>query len=204
MIRTLLRIVQAGRRAASRWRIATLLVGLLVGLTTCRSATEAVVITAAPLPAQGAAVSSPTPEAIRVQVEGAVHQPGGYILPPGSLVEAALQAAGGATADADLVQVNLARVLQDGQHVRVPRLGEILPTVTPYGLSPDGRVDINRAGVALLVTLPKIGPAIAQRIVDYRELEGGFETLEEIQEVRGIGPATFEQIRDLISTGRQP
>jgi competence protein ComEA len=181
-----------------------LLAGQLLALTACRSASEAVVLTAAPLSTPGGASSSSTPDAVRVQVEGAVRHPGFYVLPPGSLVDAAVQAAGGAASDADLVQVNLARVLEDGAHVRIPRVGEILPTVTPVGLSPDGRIDINRAGVDLLTTLPRIGPAIARRIVDYRELEGAFETVEAIQEVRGIGPATFEQLKDLITAGSHP
>jgi competence protein ComEA len=181
-----------------------LLAGQLLAMTACRGASEVVVLTAVPLPTPGGANPSSTPDAVRVQVEGAVRQPGHYVLPPGSLVDAAVQAAGGPAADADLVQVNLARVLQDGAHVRIPRVGEILPTATPVGLSPDGRIDINRAGVDLLTTLPRIGPTIAQRIVDYRELEGAFETVEEIQEVRGIGPATFEQIKDLITAGTQP
>lgn len=198
----------AGFRARIRCKLIVMVAGLLLAgqplaLTACRSASEAVVLTAVPLPT-GRASPSSTPDAVRVQVEGAVRQPGLYVLPPGSLVDAAVQAAGGPAADADLVQVNLARVLEDGAHVRIPRVGEILPTATPVGLSPDGRIDINRAGVDLLKTLPRIGPAIAQRIVDYRELEGAFETIEAIQEVRGIGPATFERLKDLITAGSQP
>jgi len=88
--------------------------------------------------------------------------------------------------------------------VHVPRVGEVLPTPTPYGLSVDGRVDLNLADAALLETLPKIGPVTAQNIVAYRETYGPFETIEQIQEVKGIGPVTFEQIKDLITVGAAP
>lgn len=86
----------------------------------------------------------------------------------------------------------------------MPRIGEVIPTVTPYGLSVDGKIDINLADAALLETLPGVGPAIAQRIVEYREMNGPFEVIEEIQEVQGIGPAKHEEIRDLITVGELP
>jgi competence protein ComEA len=81
---------------------------------------------------------------------------------------------------------------------------DVLSTPTPHGLSSDGRIDINRADAALLQTLPKVGPTTAQRIIEYRETQGPFETIEQIQEVRGIGPATFEGIKDLIVVGEIP
>jgi competence protein ComEA len=137
-------------------------------------------------------------------VDGAVYEPGTYTLPPGSLVNDAVRAAGGPTADADLERINLARTLHNGQRVHVPRVGEVLPTATPYGLSADGRIDINLADAALLETLPGIGPAIAQRIIEHREMNGPFETIEAIQDVSGIGPAKFEGIRDLITVSEAP
>ena len=99
---------------------------------------------------------------------------------------------------------NLARELRDGDHVHVPRFGEELPTPTPYGLSADRRIDINLADAALLETLPGIGPVIAQRVVEYREMNGRFETVEGIQEVSGIGATTFERVEGLITVDELP
>lgn len=98
----------------------------------------------------------------------------------------------------------LARELRDGDRVHIPRFGEVLPTATPYGLSAGGHIDINLADAALLETLPGIGPAIAQRIIEYREMSGPFESVEGFLEVRGIGPVTFEKIKDLIIIGEIP
>jgi competence protein ComEA len=133
-----------------------------------------------------------------------VNWPGQYTLPPRSRVNDAVRAAGGSTPDADLERINLALILLDGERIHVPSLGEIIPTPTPYGIMADGRIDINRAGAALLETLPGIGPTIAQRIVTYREMNGLLETIEAIQDVQGIGPAKFEGIRDLIGVGESP
>lgn len=71
-------------------------------------------------------------------------------------------------------------------------------------VSVGGRVDINLADVALLQALPGIGPAIARRIVEYREMNGPFEAVDQLQKANGVGPVTFERIRDLISVGRIP
>jgi competence protein ComEA len=175
---------------------------LLLALTACRS--SALVITAAPLPTVTPTMSTPTPGPLNVNVDGAVNKPGNYTLPPGSLVDDAVRAAGGPTADADLERINLARVLNDGDRVHVPRIGEVLPTPTPYGLSAGGRVDINLADAVLLETLPGIGPAIAQRIVEYREMNGPFETIEQLLDVQGIGPAKCDGIKDLITVSVSP
>jgi competence protein ComEA len=175
---------------------------LLLFLTACRS--DALVITAAPLPTITPTLPTPTPEPVTVSVQGAVQRPGSYTLPPGSLVDDAVRLAGGPAAEADLARINLARELKDEDLVYVPRVGEILPTATPYGLSADGKIDINLADVALLETLPGIGPALAQRIVEYREMNGPFEMIEQLQEVEGIGPAILERIRDLITLVQFP
>jgi competence protein ComEA len=143
--------------------------------------------------------SSPTAAPLRVYVSGAVHHPDVYLLPPQSIVKDALSAAGGATGEADLDRVNLAMELCDQQQVHVPRQGEAAPAVaTPGGSLPAGPININTATVEQLDALPGVGPAIAGRIVSYREAYGAFSTIEEIVNVKGIGPATFEEIRDLI------
>jgi competence protein ComEA len=183
-------------------RLVLISVVLLLTLAACHS--PGLVITAAPLPTVTPPLPTATPGPLHVHVDGAVRQPGDYTLPPGSLLDDAVRAAGGLADDADLEQLNLALDLYDGQHLHVPRPGEVLPTPTPHGLSADGRIDINRADAALLQTLPKVGPTTAQRIIEYRETQGPFETIEQIQEVKGIGPATFEGIKDLIVVDEVP
>ena len=150
--------------------------------------------TATPLP-------TPTPGPLRVYVSGAVAHPAVYRLSPGSLVDDAVQAAGGPTSQADLDQINLAQVLLDQQQVYVPSKG-YAPTPFPIsggGAEPDAAlIDINTASASELMALPNVGPSTAQSIIEYRETYGPFAAVEEIMNVPGIGPATFERIRDLI------
>jgi competence protein ComEA len=143
-----------------------------------------------------------TPAPIRVYVSGAVLHADVYDLSPDSIAQDALTAAGGASGDANLDAVNLARPLSDGDQVYVPHVGEV---VTPLpqeggGAAPaaSGPVNINTADQAALESLPGIGPALAQRIIEYREANGPFASIEDIQNVSGVGPATFEGFRDLI------
>jgi len=143
-----------------------------------------------------------TPQPLRVYISGAVQQPDVYALAPGSIVKDALLAAGGPASDADLDRINLASPLADGQQIYVPRLGEESVPVQPPSRLPasGGKVNINTADTASLETLPGIGPALAQRIVDFRQASGPFESIEEVMEVSGIGPGIFEKIRELIAT----
>jgi competence protein ComEA len=158
-----------------------------------------ILATPAPLPSPESTV---TPSPLRVYVSGAVRQPDVYLLPPGSIIKDALLAAGGATADADLDQINLALTVAEGQHVYIPRQGEVeLPVRSPAQQpSSGGKVNINTADAATLESLPGIGPSLAQRIIDYRQAHGPFAQIEDIEEVSGIGPARFAQIQDLITT----
>ncbi len=158
-------------------------------------------------------VPSPAPTAtqgpILVYVTGAVAHPGVYALSWDSRIENAIAAAGGAASDANLLAVNLAEHVYDAQQVYVPFQSDtatpILPTPIPTipsaaGPSPGGQlVNINSATASELEALPGIGPALAQRIIDYRVANGPFAAPEDIVEVRGIGERTFEQLRDLIT-----
>jgi competence protein ComEA len=125
-----------------------------------------------------------------------------YPLPPDSIVKDALLAAGGATDDADLDRINLALPVADGQHVYVPRLGEVdLPVQPPSSQPATGsKININTADAATLESLPGIGPAIAQRIIDYRQANGPFAHIEDIKNVSGIGDGILSKIQDLIVT----
>jgi competence protein ComEA len=134
-----------------------------------------------------------------VHVVGAVATPGVVRLPTGSRVVDALAAAGGATPDADLASLNLARVLVDGEQVVVLRPGESGPAAAPTtaGGAP-GLVDVNSADAAALDALPGIGPVLAQRIVEHRA-ERPFTTVDELGDVPGIGPTLLERLRPLVS-----
>ncbi|MFN2292738.1 MAG: helix-hairpin-helix domain-containing protein [Anaerolineae bacterium] len=160
---------------------------------------DIVLPTATPLPSPQ---PTSTPQPLRVYVSGAVRQPDVYALVPNSIVKDALLAAGGAAEDADLDSVNLALPLADGQHIYVPRMGEESPPppVSAGRPASPAKVNINLADVTSLESLPGIGPSLAQRIVEYRQTNGRFALIEDIMEVSGIGPATFDKIQELITT----
>jgi competence protein ComEA len=142
----------------------------------------------------------PSPVQLAVYVTGAVVNPGVYYLPEESRVQDALEAAGGPATDADLDRVNLARRVQDEEQIYFPAVGEEdLPATASTGGSQGGTININTASVGELEGLPGIGPKLAQCIVDYRESNGPFATIEEIMEVQGIGQGVFEDIRESIS-----
>jgi competence protein ComEA len=158
--------------------------------------------TATPVPTPEA---TPTPRPPRVYVSGAVQKPDVYTLAPDSIVKDAILAAGGPSDEADLDRINLAQPVADGQQIYVPRIDEESP---PIQIPSSQRsqpiiastININTADVAALESLPGIGPALAQRILNYRQANGPFANPAEIMEVSGIGPATFEGIQDLITT----
>jgi competence protein ComEA len=145
-----------------------------------------------------------TPQPLRVYISGAVAQAGVVTLPAGSLLVDALEAAGGAADDADLDGVNLAAALVDNQHVIVPRRAAtsqpVVEVATPVRAGPVVTlVNINTASAVELETLPHIGPAMAQRIIAYREAHGPFEQIEDIQNVEGIGATRYKDLAPLIT-----
>jgi competence protein ComEA len=154
--------------------------------------------TASPGSSGPSGAAAPAGEVV-VQAAGAVVHPGVYHLPAGSRVTDLVAAAGGLAAGADPDRINLAAVLVDGARVYVPRVGEAMPAATGSGGggpdTPPEPVDLNTASVADLDTLPGIGPTTAQAIVDYRSAHGRFRAVDDLLEVRGIGPAKLEEIR---------
>lgn len=132
-----------------------------------------------------------------IYVTGAVASPGMVQVAPGGRVQDVLSAAGGAASDADLVQVNLAAFVQDGDQIHVPAQGSSTGSAlaTPSG---GLRININTADATALETLPGIGPITAARIIDYRTANGPFATPEDLMNVQGIGDATFESLAPLI------
>ncbi len=139
----------------------------------------------------------PSGEELYVHVLGAVEKPGLYVLDLEARVVDAVAAAGGTTADADLTAVNLARVVDDGEQIVVPVAGAT--SDVPGGEAPppgDDRVDLNTADQAALETLPRIGPALAERIISWREENGRFASVDDLLAVPGIGEKLLAGVRD--------
>ncbi len=152
------------------------------------------------------ATSTPTPAPIVVFVSGEVVSPGVYTLPPESRVVDAIIAAGGVSAEADASAVNQAILLEDGMQIHVPKAGEAATPLPPTsgagngsGDEVPGKLNINTATAAELETLPEIGPALAEAIVRHRETNGAFESVDELLDVSGIGDATLNAIRELVT-----
>ena len=135
---------------------------------------------------------------MRVYLTGAVREPGVYVVGPESRLMDVIDAAGGAMADADLAAVNLAVRVRDEQHWHIPRQGDEAQAPPTAGATSSGKIDINSAGGEQLESLPEIGKTLAQRIMDHRKANGPFSSVDGLLEVRGIGPATLDAIRDLV------
>lgn len=136
-----------------------------------------------------------------VHVVGAVRQPGIYQLPDGARTIDAVAAAGGLADDADPAGLNLASSVRDGQQLDVPAVGETMPAA-PDGAAEPGRVApvrLNSATVAELDGLPRIGPQLAQRIIDWRNTNGPFQSVDQLADVPGIGEKTLAGLRELVT-----
>jgi competence protein ComEA len=143
---------------------------------------------------------------IWVHVAGAVRRPGLYRVAPDSRAGAAVEAAGGTSRRADLRAINLAATVRDGQQVVVPARGEQPTTpapaagsVGPAGDPPAGtKLSLASATAEQLDTLDGIGPTLAQRILEWRDAHGGFQSVEQLREVDGIGDKRFESLRSAV------
>lgn len=161
----------------------------------------------------------PEPPAVWVlYVTGAVKSPGVYRLPPDSRVFHLVDSAGGLAVGADETEINMAAPLSDGEHVHVPlrspavrevlpgpskapkegRSVSILPSPSGAKRPLSGPVDLNRASLEELQTLPGVGPKTAQAILSYREEVGPFKSIEDLAKVKGIGPKKLESLRPMI------
>jgi len=179
-----------------------------------------VVLAASPEASSPSPSGTPTPAEVVVDVCGAVVRPGVYRLSPEARVCDAVDLAGGATAKAELSAVNLAARLVDGQQIVIPEKGE----PAGGGASPGGEpsagggepaaggdpssggqsggsmpVDLNTATLEQLDALSGVGPATAQKIIDFREANGGFSSVEQLLDVPGIGDAKFAALKDLVT-----
>jgi competence protein ComEA len=149
----------------------------------------------------------PTDRPIVVHITGAVPRPGVYALPEGARVQDVISAAGGFLAEADKEFINLAQVLEDGERLDIPYaegFSPVISTPIPELILPGSDSDlinINTAAAFELESLPGIGPTLAQRIIDHRDQNGPFLSTEDIINVSGVGPGTYERIKDLITVG---
>lgn len=199
-----------------------LLLGAGYALAHVRGAAEPAGVEIVPPPATATTAPPPTPlptatpGPLRVYVSGAVARPAVYALPPGSIIDDAVRAAGGFAAAADPVAINLAAPLADGMQIYVPTLAEDVATPPVIsapaatsdpnssrmgGVTVAGLIDINQATQADLEMLPGIGPTMAANIIAYREANGPFATIEAIMDVPGIGEGKFAAMQALITVG---
>ncbi len=187
------------QRARLRVRVGAVVVLLLVALgcavllAAFSGNVASVQVAQPPVDAPGAPASSGI---ILVHVLGAVDRPGLYELHEGDRAIDAVAAAGGFSDAADHAALNLARFVVDAEQLYVPALGEIPPGGAAQSA---GKVNINTADLATLDTLPRVGPAMAARIVDWREVNGNFTAIEDLMNITGIGDKTFEGLKDLVT-----
>ncbi|MBJ7286409.1 MAG: ComEA family DNA-binding protein [Candidatus Nanopelagicus sp.] len=133
-----------------------------------------------------------------INVAGKVKNPGVYQLPPGSRVVDALEAAGQQLKGVDISDINLARVLVDGEQILIGSNRTVSGKVAAKKITADNPLDINRATIAQLDTLPGIGPVTAQRIIDYRTKAGRINAVDELKKISGLGGVKFEEIKALL------
>lgn len=204
--------------------MASLLSGVLgnsggTGVAPAKVSVPAVDTSAAPEVAVGSTAvgdhsqDGSSPQQILVHVAGAVKRPGIVKLAPGSRVFQALDAAGGATSDAELSAINLAGQVADGTQILVPLQGQKIAagsassgtstsqagSATGRNLPASGKVNINTATAAELDTLPGVGPVMAERIVSWRESNGPFTSVDALDAVQGIGPKLLARLRELVT-----
>jgi competence protein ComEA len=133
-----------------------------------------------------------------VNVAGKVAKPGVYKLPTGSRVVDALISAGNQLKGVDISDINLARVLVDGEQILVGAAPSVAAKKAKAKISPSNPLDLNRATAAQLDSLPGIGPVTAQRILDYRSKVGRINSVDELKKISGLGGAKFEEIKNLL------
>ncbi len=148
---------------------------------------------------------------IKVYVTGQVNSPGVLELDEGARIEDAVNLAGGLTLDANLQNINLAFILEDGQKLYIPSIYDNEPVEyisinngtniieNPNTLSSSSKININKAGIEELTTLPGVGDSLAEKIFNYRKENGNFKSIDDLKNVNGIGDKKFESLKEYIS-----
>lgn len=205
------------RSELAAYAACTLLIGLL-GWRALRADHDASASVSATPPARTAAakptaeagavsVGEAAPTSAVVHVVGAVRRPGVYRLPAGARVQDAIRRAGGARRGADLQAINLAAKITDAQQVAVPRQGRAAALsgtaaageAGAAGAGAGALVNLNSATAEQLDTLDGVGPATAQKILEYRQAHGGFRTIDDLAQISGIGPKRLEALRGRVT-----
>lgn len=190
-----------GRRGAAALVLVVVLSAVAVGALVLRSRPHAEPVRPPPVLAAASASRSAAP-ALVVAVTGRVRRPGVVTLPAGARVIDALRAAGGPLPGADLTTLNLARKVADGELVAVGVPGATADGGVPGGGGPagqGGKVNLNSATLEQLDGLPGVGPVLAQRILDWREANGPFVSVDQLREVTGIGDAKYGDLKDQVT-----
>ena len=187
----------ARRRLLIGGGIAVAVAALVIAVALSATSASGGTVRVAVLPARSSPV--PTPSALLVQVTGAVRRPGLVAVPDGSRAVDAITAAGGPTAAADESGVNLAARVVDGQQLSVPSRGAASAAPGPAGSAAAGPVSLSAASAEQLETLPRIGPAMAARIVAWRTANGPFRSVDDLLKVGGVGPKTLAGLQGLVT-----
>lgn len=136
---------------------------------------------------------------ILVHVSGYVKKAGLVKLESGSRINDAIEAAGGLSNNADLTNINLAYILEDGEKIYIPKKGEEIANSLINISTTSSKININKATQSELETLPGVGPSTALKIINYREKNGKFSKIEDIKNISGVGDAKYENMKDYIS-----
>lgn len=170
---------------------------LLAAVFVTTRATQPAPVIAAPATSETSPAVPPSPD-VFVHVAGAVGKPGLYRFPEGMRVADAIEAAGGPAARADLDAINLADLLTDGLKIHVPLRGR-MPVIATTPSSSPGPVNLNTADQIALETVPGVGPVTATAILQHRTEIGRYDSVEQLLDVTGIGPATLEALRPYVT-----
>ena len=137
-----------------------------------------------------------------VDISGCIKSPGVYEIADGTRLHEVIELAGGLTQDADINAINQAELVADGQKILIPVKAEEVDVESSHastgGSRNNGKININQADSSALQEIPGVGPATADKIIQYREANGRFQSIEDIKNVNGIGDKTFEKMKDQI------